>query len=131
MATSPPSPFDALKPIAGRALELARTGANLKAAISFHGTLDTPNPSDAKNIKGKVLVLHGASDPLVPKEQLPAFEDEMNAAGVDWQLLSYGGAFHSFTDPQANVPGMMMYDEKVATRAFKSMHNLLDEVFKG
>jgi len=113
------------------ALELARTGANLKAAISFHGTLDTPNPSDAKNIKGKVLVLHGASDPLVPKEQLPAFEEEMNAAGVDWQLLSYGGAFHSFTDPQANVPGMMMYDEKVATRAFKSMHNLLDEVFKG
>jgi dienelactone hydrolase len=50
---------------------------------------------------------------------------------VDWQLLSYGGAFHSFTDPHANVPGMMMYDEKVATRAFKSMHNLLDEVFKG
>lgn len=113
------------------ALELARTGANLKAAISFHGTLDTPNPSDANNIKGKVLVLHGASDPLVPKEQLPAFEEEMNAAGVDWQLLSYGGAFHSFTDPHANVPGMMMYDEKVATRAFKSMHNLLDEVFKG
>jgi dienelactone hydrolase len=113
------------------ALELARTGANLKAAISFHGTLDTPNPSDANNIKGKVLVLHGASDPLVPKEQLPAFEEEMNAAKVDWQLLSYGGAFHSFTDPHANVPGMMMYDEKVATRAFKSMHNLLDEVFKG
>lgn len=113
------------------ALELARTGANLKAAISFHGTLDTPNPSDASNIKGKVLVLHGASDPLVPKEQLPAFEEEMNAASVDWQLLSYGGAFHSFTDPHANVPGMMMYDEKVATRAFKSMHNLLDEVFKG
>ena len=113
------------------ALELARTGANLKAAISFHGTLDTPNPSDASNIKGKVLVLHGASDPLVPKEQLPAFEEEMNAAGVDWQLLSYGGAFHSFTDPHANVPGMMMYNETVATRAFKSMHNLLDEVFKG
>lgn len=113
------------------ALELARTGAPVKAAVSFHGTLDTPNVNDAKNIKGKVLVLHGASDPLVPKEQLPAFEDEMNAAGVDWQLLSYGGAFHSFTDPHANVPGMMMYDAKVAARAFTSMHNLLDEVFKG
>lgn len=111
------------------ALELARTGAELKAAISFHGTLDTPNPADANNIKGAVLVLHGASDPLVPKEQLPAFEDEMNAAGVDWQLHSYGGAFHSFTDPHANVPGMMMYDAKVARRAFKSMHDLLDEVF--
>ncbi|MCD5996431.1 dienelactone hydrolase family protein [Pseudomonas sp. CDFA 602] len=111
-------------------LELARTGAELQAAISFHGTLDTPNPADASNIKGSVLVLHGASDPLVPKEQLPAFEDEMNAAGVDWQLHSYGGAYHSFTDPHANVPGMMMYDAKVAGRAFKSMHDLLGEVFK-
>ncbi|VVO14247.1 dienelactone hydrolase family protein [Pseudomonas fluorescens] len=113
------------------ALELARTGAPLKAAVSFHGTLDTPNPADAMNIKGSVLVLHGASDPLVPKEQLPAFEDEMNAAGVDWQLLSYGGAVHSFTDPQANMPGKMMYDARTASRAFVSMHNLLDEVFKG
>jgi len=112
-------------------LELARTGAALKAAVSFHGTLDTPNPADAKNIQGSVLVLHGASDPLVPKEQLPAFEAEMNAAGVDWQLLSYGGAVHSFTDPEANVPGTMMYDAKTAKRAFVSMHNLLDEVFKG
>lgn len=111
-------------------LELARTGANLKAAVSFHGTLDTPDPADAKNIKGSVLVLHGASDPLVSKEQLPAFEDEMNAAGVDWQLTSYGGAVHSFTDPLAQTPGMMMYDAKTAKRAFASMHNLLDEVFK-
>ena len=50
-----------------------------------------------------MLVLHGASDPLVPKEQLPAFEDEMNAAKVDWQLLSYGGAVHSFTNPKAGT----------------------------
>lgn len=112
------------------ALELARTGASLKAAVSFHGTLDTPNPADAKSIKGSVLVLHGASDPLVPKEQLPAFEDEMNAAGVDWQLTSYGGAVHSFTDPSANKPGMMMYDARTAGRAFQAMHDLLGEVFK-
>jgi dienelactone hydrolase len=113
------------------ALELARSGAPVKAAVSFHGSLDTPNVNDAKNIQGSVLVLHGASDPLVPKEQLPAFEAEMNAAGVDWQLLSYGGAVHSFTDPHANVPGKMMYDAKTAGRAFVAMHNLLDEVFSG
>ncbi len=111
-------------------LELARAGANLKAAVSFHGTLDTPNPADANNIKGSVLVLHGAADPLVPKEQLPAFEAEMDAAGIDWQLTSYGGAVHSFTDPEAQTPGKMMYDAKTAKRAFASMHNLLDEVFK-
>ncbi|MEE1920577.1 dienelactone hydrolase family protein [Pseudomonas sp. 148P] len=112
------------------ALELARDGAPLQAAVSFHGTLDTPNPADAQNIKGSVLVLHGAADPLVPKEQLPAFEAEMDAAGVDWQLLSYGGAVHSFTDPAANVPGKMMYDARTAKRAFAAMHDLLDEVFK-
>ncbi|BAP44547.1 dienelactone hydrolase [Pseudomonas sp. StFLB209] len=111
------------------ALELARSGADLKAAVSFHGTLDTPNPQDAQNIKGSVLVLHGAADPLVPNEQLPAFEAEMDAAGVDWQLLSYGGAVHSFTDPAANVPGKMMYDARTSRRAFASLYNLLDEVF--
>lgn len=111
-------------------LELARTGAPLKASISFHGTLDTPNPADGNNINGAVLVLHGALDPLVPKEQLPAFEDEMNSAGVDWQLLSYGGAYHSFTDPEANNPGVQMFDAKVSARAFQAMHNLLEEVFQ-
>lgn len=112
------------------ALELARTGAPLKAVVSFHGTLDTPNPADGKNIKGKVLVLHGASDPLVPKEQLPAFEQEMNDAGVDWTLTSFGGAYHSFTDTEANNPGVQMYNKTVSDRAFASMHYLLDEVFQ-
>ncbi|MCY1281552.1 Dienelactone hydrolase family protein [compost metagenome] len=111
------------------ALELARAGAPLKAAVSFHGTLDTANPADARNIQGAVLVLDGAADPLVPREQLGAFIKEMSEAGVDWQLTSYGGAVHSFTDPQANVPGKMQYDAKIATRAFTAMYTLLDEVF--
>ena len=111
------------------ALELARAGAPLKAAVSFHGTLDTANPADAQNIRGAVLVLDGAEDPLVPREQLTGFIEEMSAAGVDWQLTSYGGAAHSFTDPQANMPGKMQYDAKVARRAFAAMYDLLDEVF--
>jgi len=110
------------------ALELARDGAPVKAAVSFHGTLDTPNTADAKNIQGKVLVLHGAADPLVPKEQLPAFEAEMDAAGVDWQLVSYGGAVHSFTDPAADNLPMMKYNPTVAARAFNTMGYLLKEV---
>lgn len=112
------------------ALDLARHGAPLKAAVSFHGTLDTPNPADANNIKGAVLAMHGDADPLVPSEQLPAFIKEMNAAKVDWQLISYGGAYHSFTDPEANTPGKQMYDKKVSDRAFQTMYNLFTEVFK-
>ena len=111
------------------ALDLARSGADIRAAISFHGTLDAPVPDDARQIQGAVLALHGAQDPLVPSEQLPAFEAEMSAANVDWQLTSYGGAVHSFTDPEANVPGKTQYNRKVSERAFTAMYNLLDEVF--
>ncbi|MNZ68825.1 Dienelactone hydrolase family protein [compost metagenome] len=112
------------------ALELAREDERLQAAVSFHGTLDSPLPAQAGKVKASMLVLHGAADPLVPKEQLPAFEAEMDAAKVDWQVISYGGAVHSFTDTAANVPGKMKYDARTSKRAFRAMFNLLDEVFK-
>ncbi len=113
----------------GTVLELARSGADLKTFISFHGNLDTPNPDDARNIKAPVLVLHGADDPSVSKAQLDGFVAEMKAAEVDWQLVSYGGAVHSFTDPHANVPGRNEYHPRVAQRAFQAMNDQLDEVF--
>ncbi|MDD1974829.1 MULTISPECIES: dienelactone hydrolase family protein [Pseudomonas] len=112
------------------ALELAREDERLQAAVSFHGTLDSPLPAQAGKVKASMLVLHGAADPLVPKEQLPAFEAEMDAAKVDWQVISYGGAVHSFTDTAANVPGKMKYDARTSKRAFRAMFNLLDEVFR-
>ncbi len=87
----------------GVSLELARYGAPLAGVISFHGNLDTPNIMDAKNIKGKVLILHGADDPLVPPEQIAAFQREMREANVDWQFIQYGGAVHSFTNPSAGT----------------------------
>lgn len=113
----------------GAILELARDGAPLKGFVSFHGNLDTPNPDDARQIKAPLLVLHGADDPAVPQEQVDAFVAEMKAAKVDWQLVSYGGAVHSFTNPQANVPGRNEYHPVVAARAFKAMNDLFDEVF--
>lgn len=111
------------------ALELARDGAPLKAFVSFHGTLDTPDSKDAARIRGKILVLDGAQDPLVPREQLVDFVREMQGASVDWQLVSYAGAVHSFTDPGANLAGQMQYNPDVSARAFKAMGALLDEVF--
>lgn len=109
-------------------LELARSGTQIGGVVSFHGNLDTPDTADAKAISMPILVLHGADDPYVPAEQVTAFEDEMRAAQVsDWQLVSYGGAVHSFTDPTANAPGKAQYDERVAARAFNQMRMFFNE----
>lgn len=115
----------------GAALELARSGADVDAVVSFHGNLDTPDPADARRIQGKVLVLHGADDPHVPPEQVAAFQKEMREAGVDWQLVAYGGAVHSFTKPAAGSDPSKgaAYDERAARRAWKDMQQLFAEVF--
>jgi len=113
-------------------LEMARSGAELAGVVSFHGGLSTPNPSDAKNIKGKVLVLHGADDPAVPPDQVIAFQDELRKAGVDWQMVSYGGAVHSFTNPEAgNDPSRgAAYNEKADNRSWEAMKTFFGEIFK-
>jgi dienelactone hydrolase len=113
-------------------LETARSGAELAGVVSFHGGLSTPNPSDAKNIKGKVLVLHGADDPAVPPDQVIAFQDELRKAGVDWQMVSYGGAVHSFTNPEAgNDPSRgAAYNEKADNRSWEAMKTFFGEIFK-
>ena len=114
----------------GAALELARSGADLDAVISFHGDLVSPTlQADSERIQGKVLVLHGAADPLVPHEDVVAFADAMNATEVDWSLIAYGGAVHSFTNPHADSPGTSQYDETAARRSHAAMRALLDEVW--
>ncbi len=113
----------------GVVLELARSGSELVGVVSFHGNLDTPDTADAKNIKAKVLVLHGADDPLVPDEQVQTFIREMRNGGVDWQLVHYGGAVHSFTDPYASMPGRAEYHPEVARRAFTAMELFFQEIF--
>jgi len=116
----------------GTVLELARSGANLAGVVSFHGNLDTPNPSDTKNIKGKVLVLHGANDPLVPPEQVLAFGEEMTQAEVDWQLVAYGGAVHSFTNPEAGNAASkgVAYNQVADRRSWQDMQQFFAEIFQ-
>ena len=98
--------------------------------MSFHGNLDTPNPADAKNIKGHVLVLHGADDPIVPDAEVLAFEKEMREAKVDWQLVAYGNAVHAFTNWNipANTPGPAAYETKADKRSWIAMQEFFKEV---
>ena len=112
-------------------LELARSGEDMKGFVSFHGALNTPTPEDAKNIKGKVLALHGADDPNVPEAEVKAFEEEMRSAKADWQLIAYGGAVHSFTNPEAgndNSRGAA-YNEKADKRSWETMKVFFREIF--
>ena len=113
-------------------LELARSGAEIAGVISFHGGLDTPAPEDARQIKAKVLALHGGDDPFVPVEHVIAFQDEMRKGGVDWQMVSYGGAVHSFTVPEAgNDPSKgMAYNEKADKRSWEAAKTFFTEIFR-
>ncbi len=114
-------------------LELARSGAPIAATVGFHSGLKTVRPTDARNIKGKVLVCLGADDPMIPPADRMAFEEEMRAGGVDWQMHLYGGAQHSFTDPgadeRARVMGLkgLKYDPAADRRSWRSMLELFDD----
>jgi dienelactone hydrolase len=112
------------------AYELARSGADVKGVVGFHSGL-SPSSGDAKNIKGKVLALLGADDPLIPPAARLAFEEEMRAAGVDWQMILYGNTGHSFTNPHANAmnrPGFF-YQPQTDARSWAEMRRFFDEVF--
>lgn len=111
-------------------IELARSGANIAGVVSFHGGLDSPTPSDGKNIKCKVLVQAGADDPFQKPEDLTAFESEMRDSKVDWEITFHGGAVHSFTQPMAgndNSKGAA-YNEKADKRSWAAMKDFFAEI---
>jgi len=112
-------------------LELARTGADIKGAVSFHGGLDSPNPMDGKNIKAKVLVLHGADDPFVKASDISAFQQELRQGGVDWQMMYYGDAVHSFTQKKSGTDKSKgaAYNEPAARRSWLAMKSFFMEIF--
>jgi dienelactone hydrolase len=113
------------------ALELARSGAPLRAVVTFNGGLASPQPEDARNIKAKVLVCHGAADRLVPLTQLAGFADAMGQTQVHWQVQIYGGAEHGFTNPEADAPDIPdhAYNRDADARSWRAMLDLFEEVF--
>jgi len=111
----------------GFVLEQARAGSDFKGIVVFHVT--NPNPVVAEtpcNIKGRVLAIHGSADPITPKPMMDAFEEEMTRANVDWQVMMFGGAVHSFCDPTANA-GPTRYDEKLCRKSYMLMRDFFAE----
>jgi dienelactone hydrolase len=110
-------------------LDLARSGADVNGVVSFHGLL-MPSPVSDKGIRSKVLVLHGERDPMVPLEMVDGFQKEMTDVNADWQLHSYGGAYHAFTNPDANDPALgTQYNQDADKRSWRSMLNFFNEIF--
>jgi dienelactone hydrolase len=110
-------------------LELARSGADVLGVVSVHGIF---SPGEVANeaMTSKVLCLHGHDDPMVPPEQVVAFEQEMTAAGVDWQMHVYGATTHAFTNPGANNPDFgTVYSERANRRADQSTTDFFEEIF--
>lgn len=114
-------------------LELARSGADVAAVVSFHGLLRSDLSARRDEVRARVLACTGAKDPLVPLEDVTEFQREMDAAGADWQLIVYGKALHSFTNP--NVKGMgdprMDYDPSADRQSWAAALAFLDEAFAG
>ena len=113
------------------ALELARSGADITGVVVFHGALDTPTPQDANNIKCKIFVQQGADDTNVPQPVVEAFEQEMRAAHVNWELVQYGGAVHGYTNPaNGNDPAKTVaYNPQADRRSWRAMLDFFDEIF--
>lgn len=113
------------------ALETARDGQDLKAAVSFHGLLETARPAEAGAVKARILVCHGDTDPMVPRSHVAAFWEEMDAAGANWHFHSYSGVKHGFTDPGSDARGMpaIAYNASADRQSWAAMLSLFEEVF--
>jgi len=109
-------------------LEMARSGADLDGVVTFHGGLGTTLPAQPGKVKASVLVLNGADDKGTAGD-IPGFQKEMDAAGVDWQLVNFSGAVHCFALPEANNPPGCLYNERATRRGERMMRSFLAERF--
>jgi len=116
-------------------LHMARIGTDLDGVVSFHGNLSSLHRPAPGSVKAKVLVCHGADDSLIPPEQVESFKGEMEEAGVDYRFISYPGARHSFTNPDADRYAVefglpLAYNPEADARSWKDMQEFLAGIFK-
>ncbi len=119
----------------GMVLQMARGGIDLAGVASFHGMLGTATPAQAGAIKAKILVMTGADDPFVPAEQVAQFKHEMDAAHVDYKVISYPGAKHAFTNPGADKYGKefqlpLAYNKAADQASWQEMQGFFKQLFK-
>jgi dienelactone hydrolase len=112
------------------ALELARSGADLKGVASFHGNLASKSPAKPGAVRAPLLVMNGADDKFVPREQIDGFQEEMRSAGADWQFVQFGGAVHCFAEPDedGSLPGCK-YHAPSYQRSVRMMRDFFRESF--
>jgi len=112
-------------------LQLAYSGADIRGVVSFHGGLAAVSETDGRNIRAKILALHGADDPFIPADEIAKFQDSLRKVKADWQMVYYGGAVHSFTNPAAkgDIPGAQ-YNAAAAARSRDHMLAFFDEILK-
>jgi dienelactone hydrolase len=113
-------------------LELAYSGADLAGVVSFHGGLPRLQPGDLQRLEASILVLHGAEDPHVAPADITAFEQAMQQAGADWQMVLFGGAVHGFTNPAAgnNSASGVAYNARAARRSWRYMQEFFQEIWR-
>lgn len=111
--------------------QLAYSGAHLKGIVSFHGSLLPPPDDQAKRVQAKILICHGAADPFSGEGAVQHYMSAMERAGLDWQMIIYGGAKHSFTNPDADQAGMkaLKYSKSADHRSWGHMENFFEEIF--
>jgi dienelactone hydrolase len=118
----------------GIVLNMARQGVDLKGVASFHGNLTAVKPARPGSIKAKILVLHGGADKFSTPEQIEAFKKEMTAAGADFRFITYPGALHSFTNPDADALGKKFnmpigYNAQADKQSWEELKKFLKEIF--
>lgn len=116
----------------GTVLQLAYGGVDLNGIVSFHGSLPVADESTFGKIKPSILVAHGNADTFVPREIVTKFQDTLDKAGANWNMITYGNVRHSFTNPKSDTRGMaaLKYDKKADEHSWKAMQLFFDEIFK-
>lgn len=112
-------------------MQMVYAGASLDGVVSFHGSLPVPTPDQARNVRARVLIAHGSADSFIPHERITQFQSALTGAGVDWQMVTYGGARHGFTNPGADIYGIenVRYNQQADERSWAETQRFLKEIF--